>query len=311
MKSSKVPLVFISAEVTRRCNLNCPHCTIKNTTKKELSKSDFFNFLEQNQDKFQDITITGGEPTLRADLPNIIRKVHSYKKYVCLLTNASTPLERIIKANPDAVKISLDFPDERHDAWRGKPGLFKHVTEEVIPALKNRMPVMIVCTITKKNFSDMDKMVALAEKLGVKIVFQRYIPKTKGNNDELMLTPVQMQEMFAFIKERFNPDKVSYYGGFGHIISGEPSFCGAGLVKVHITSEGKITPCMFLLDKSYGTIKKEFDKTRTKIISMRKIYEESVKQTCGQCEKYPKTCAGDCMAIAFALNNPKGQCKNG
>jgi uncharacterized radical SAM superfamily Fe-S cluster-containing enzyme len=68
---------LVEIEVTQRCNLRCPVCFMSaeaDNTDVPLSKlSDFFEAIAQTAGTETGVQITGGEPTLRADLPEIIR----------------------------------------------------------------------------------------------------------------------------------------------------------------------------------------------------------------------------------------------
>jgi MoaA/NifB/PqqE/SkfB family radical SAM enzyme len=86
------------------------------------------------------LTISGGEPFLRDDLPDIVRAFvrESGAKFVTLSTNAFLPdrvipaTERILAENSEAhfnFCVSLDDIGERHDAIRGVPGGFERLME--------------------------------------------------------------------------------------------------------------------------------------------------------------------------------------
>jgi MoaA/NifB/PqqE/SkfB family radical SAM enzyme len=95
------------------------------------------------------LTISGGEPYLRDDLPEIIRAFvrESDAKFVTLTTNAFLPdrvipaTERILAQNSKArfnFCISIDDIGERHDAIRGVKGGFERLMETYRGALELR-----------------------------------------------------------------------------------------------------------------------------------------------------------------------------
>ena len=75
------------------------------------------------------VTFTGGEPTLRRDLEDLVAEVDRAirLKYVTLITHGAmlTPerARSLWDAGINQFNISLDYLDERHDAARGIPGL--------------------------------------------------------------------------------------------------------------------------------------------------------------------------------------------
>src|ERR1700704_815446 len=121
--------VLVHFEVTMRCNARCGFCdywktdpSAKSTELKSFADAArFFNPML--------VTFTGGEPTLRRDLEEIVAAVHSAGrlKYTTRITpGGMLSPERarsLWKAGINQFNISLDYLDERHDTARGIPGL--------------------------------------------------------------------------------------------------------------------------------------------------------------------------------------------
>src|SRR5215211_344977 len=83
------------------------------------------------------ITYTGGEPTLRRDLEDIVAAVDKAVKvqYSTLITHGGMLTAERAKSLWDAgihqFNISLDYLDERHDRARGIPGLSTRIFNEI------------------------------------------------------------------------------------------------------------------------------------------------------------------------------------
>ena len=78
------------------CNFACPYChnpELVTTTSDtpQLSEELFFAFLGRRRGKLNGVCITGGEPTLHADLPVFIDRIHALDYVVKLDTNGSNP----------------------------------------------------------------------------------------------------------------------------------------------------------------------------------------------------------------------------
>src|SRR6266513_3156187 len=113
--------VLVHFEVTMRCNAHCGFCDYWKTdpaAKESELKSfaacaSFFNPML--------ITFTGGEPTLRRDLEDLVSSVNRAVnlKYITLITHGGmlSPerARSLWKAGVNQFNISLDFLDERHD----------------------------------------------------------------------------------------------------------------------------------------------------------------------------------------------------
>ena len=77
------------------CNLRCPFChnasLVLTRPEPAMKEAEFFTFLKKRQRLLDGVCITGGEPTLRKDLPDFIRKIREMGYLVKLDTNGSNP----------------------------------------------------------------------------------------------------------------------------------------------------------------------------------------------------------------------------
>src|SRR6478672_8812243 len=121
--------VLVHFEVTLRCNARCSFCDYW-TTDPSARASELKSFADAA--KFFNpmiVTFTGGEPTLRRDLEDLVSSVSRTipLTYITLLTHgAMLTVDRaraLQAAGVHQISISLDYLDERHDRARGIPGL--------------------------------------------------------------------------------------------------------------------------------------------------------------------------------------------
>ena len=123
-------LFFINLEVTKRCNARCNFCDYwKENPPRELK--DYVAVVEKL--KPLSVGLTGGEPLLREDLPNLVASLRRNFGFlhISLITNGSLlTMEKGVElweAGLDELSISLDYLDGRHDAGRGLSGLTRHI----------------------------------------------------------------------------------------------------------------------------------------------------------------------------------------
>ena len=140
-KKGASPLYFVYF-VTERCNAHCKHCllgqqerdatgelTIDEIAKVSASMGDMLFF-----------TPTGGEPFLRADLPEIVKIFHTnnHALNVGIPTNGSMTarvmrsVQSMLEENADLdlhIDVSIDGLPDLHDEIRGVPGLFERAIE--------------------------------------------------------------------------------------------------------------------------------------------------------------------------------------
>jgi MoaA/NifB/PqqE/SkfB family radical SAM enzyme len=122
------------------------------------------------------LTISGGEPYLRDDLPEIVRAFvrENDVRFVTLTTNAFLPdrvipaTERILAENPRTLFnfcISIDDIGERHDAIRGVRGGFERLMETYRGAVKlrERFHTMEIHTTTVLSASNKDRIIEVLD----------------------------------------------------------------------------------------------------------------------------------------------------
>ncbi|KKT25517.1 MAG: Anaerobic ribonucleoside-triphosphate reductase activating protein [Parcubacteria group bacterium GW2011_GWA2_43_9b] len=106
------------------CNFLCPYChnpelvdpkKIKEQSK--ISEQEILDFLVTRQGLLEAVCITGGEPTLLADLPEFIKKIKAMGFLVKLDSNGSNPqiLEKLLVANlVDFIAMDIKAPLEKY-----------------------------------------------------------------------------------------------------------------------------------------------------------------------------------------------------
>lgn len=81
---------------TGACNYRCPFChnaslVLNPNSQPAIREDEIFSFLESRKGILEGVCISGGEPTLQADLPEFIRKIRAMGFHVKLDTNGSRP----------------------------------------------------------------------------------------------------------------------------------------------------------------------------------------------------------------------------
>ncbi len=80
---------IISIDVTERCNMECPVCftDANRQPMEELTKEEILKGLAALDGRRYEVTLLGGEPTLREDLPEIIREIQARAFSIKLISN--------------------------------------------------------------------------------------------------------------------------------------------------------------------------------------------------------------------------------
>lgn len=129
----------VSYAVTYRCNLRCKMCNIwkKDSFHSELTTKEIYTFFK-NANKFYWVGITGGEPFLRADLPEIMDIILGHCSRLSAvhfatngqLTDKIVSLVKYIHKRNRKLQIvftvSVDGPPLLHNEIRGKAGAWEN-----------------------------------------------------------------------------------------------------------------------------------------------------------------------------------------
>ncbi len=170
----KIPIKDLVLAVTYQCNSRCQFCNIwKNKKTFSCQPADYKN-LPRN---IKNVNVSGGEPFLRNDLPEIIRII-SYqcpRAKIIISTNGFLPglikkqLQEIIRFKKDiGVAVSLDGFGLIHEELRGFPGGFS-LAIETIRLLKELgiKNLKIAFTLGDKNINQLKRVYRLSRQLGI------------------------------------------------------------------------------------------------------------------------------------------------
>lgn len=181
----------IELYVTRRCNLNCIYCfaNAEFTNRAwqdqpyEMPLEKIYDIIDQIADmKIKSITLTGGEATLRPDLPNIIEYITDKGIKIHFPTNAysiSDELARKLKnAGLEEVQTKLDSANpEIQDKLSRVNGSYERLIEGIKILKRNAFKVSTVSVVTSWNIKDIPKVLDLCANLGVDELIPRiYTP---------------------------------------------------------------------------------------------------------------------------------------
>ena len=278
------PLI-VSYEVTLSCNCNCRHCDLGGLIKDErrMTPEQYGAYTARFKPPL--VQISGGEPLLRPDLPEIVYAVkHAHEPtYVIVVTNGALLNEdiytRLKKAGMNQLSVSLDFPDERHDDFRRHKGLFKHL-EATLPRLAamGHGDIIMNTAITSANMGELIAIAELVEQWGVTISYSAYTPLRTGDPQysirsekeiaQLKGTLEQLMKLGHRKKHIANPDTI-FKDTLAYFQNGGMPNCHAGVRFFVVMPDGALVPCS--LHRHRYTNQEEMAR------------EFSAHNTCGEC----------------------------
>jgi len=200
--------VYIMMYVTHRCDARCGHCFFwreLNTNQQDELTIDEIDKLARSIGPALQITLTGGSPELRNDLPEVAqsfyRRCTPPNMTICMngyhTEKILSDVEKILLSCPDqqlTIGLSLDGIGEEHNRIRGMKGLFDRVidTFDGLDKLKRkygRLRPAVAIVVSGLNYQTAEKTALWARKnLPVdflKIILVRGDPKfDKALNEE-------------------------------------------------------------------------------------------------------------------------------
>jgi len=247
----------ISFEVTHACNARCKHCHLGGPVKEERASAQRFGEICREV-KPVVAQISGGEPLLRKDLEKIVRafRVPNRAPYIVITTNAALLTKekyfKLRQAGVDEFSISLDYPDERHDEFRGIPELFNHIKTlvEELESEKNKA-ITFLCVVQRDNFRDLVRIAELGKRWRLKVNFSAYT-WLRTDDRSYMLAREDMSEFKAVIrkllefKRKYNTIFTSDYALMNMIDyfeKGYHSRCRTGEKFINVNPNGTFSPC--------------------------------------------------------------------
>ncbi|MCC6020070.1 MAG: radical SAM protein [Thermoproteaceae archaeon] len=274
----------IAWNLTWRCNLNCAHCYADAGTRRaELTTAEALRFVEQVAEINSPLLIlSGGEPLMREDLPDIIRRAKELGIRVALSTNGtliSPAAARVLaKLEVDYIGVSLDSAEERfHDSFRGLPGAFKAAINGTRNAIAAELSVGLRFTVTAKNIHQAGQYVDFAASLGaLRVVFYHLSAagRARALGSDWWYTPQQyatfMETLVAKAREYAGRLEIEtalgpFDGVYLALILGGSSLreylefvrlsggCGRKIVSVH--PDGSVYPCQFVDFYRLGSVR--------------------------------------------------------
>ncbi len=246
--------------LTYRCNNACAHCyNGRPRNYPELSTPEWFKIIDHLWELgIPHVVFTGGEPTLREDLPALIRHAENNGQITGLNTNGrklSDPnyVQELLDAGLDHVQITLESHDQViHDRMVCHLGAWEKTVVGIRNVLATRLYVMTNTTMLTHNQHDIPQTLAFLADLGVPTVgLNALIYSGLGKSVGTGLNEQELAPLLHSAKEitSANGQKLIWYTptqycnfdpvDFGLGVKG----CTAALYNMCLEPDGSVLPC--------------------------------------------------------------------
>ncbi len=256
------PPLWLLAELTYRCPLQCPYCSNPldfASQEKELTTDQWIRVFEQAREMGAvQLGFSGGEPLTRKDLPDLIRAARDLGFYTNLITSGIGLTRKKIAdfadAGLDHIQISFQASDpDLNAALSGSQKAFERKLEMAKAVKEHGYPMVLNFVLHRHNIDQIDKILDLSLTLeadDVELATCQFYGWAFLNREGLLPTHEQIaraEEVVARYRTRMERDGVltdllfvtpDYY-------EERPKGCmgGWGAVFLSVTPEGTALPC--------------------------------------------------------------------
>ncbi len=287
-----------SWEVTARCNLRCSFCYLAGAPRapdaraREVPTEQILRIADQLVEAgCLWLAVTGGEPLVRPDFPEIYRGLAQRGLLLTLCTNGTLVTEALAdllaEMPPLAVEITLyGATAQTYERVTGVAGSFEACHRAIELLLQRSVRLRLKSTVSTVNAHEVGAMTDQARALGVPFRFDAQLnPRLDGGRDPLdqRLSPEQVVQLdltperrkaFAAAFDKCEPRREPRERLFE---------CCAGLTTFHIDATGHLGGCILVRDPAVDLTRTGFDEGWRALAGLRRQVW-TVDAQCRQCE---------------------------
>ncbi|WP_264554117.1 GTP 3',8-cyclase MoaA [Flavobacterium sp. N2038] len=260
---------YLRISLLEKCNLRCTYCMpadgIALSPKASLMTAEEIfaiaqTFVENGVDK---IRLTGGEPLLRKDFPEIVFKLSQLEISLSITTNGiliDRHIDVLKQYKVKKINLSLDtlISSKFHSITLRNQ--FEKVIDNLYLLLNNDFEVKVNVVLIKGfNDNEIVDFVKLTQFLPISVRFIEFMPFAGNEWDRSKM--VSQKEILSLVETEFSLDEIQkledeknftartykikgFQGNFGIISSITNPFCDS-CNRIRLTADGKIKNCLF------------------------------------------------------------------
>jgi radical SAM protein with 4Fe4S-binding SPASM domain len=294
--------------LTYRCSNDCVHCYNETKEKKELSTEQWKKVLKKLWDKgIPHIVFTGGEPTLRDDLPDLIAYAEELGQITGLNTNGRKLkdkgyIKKLMDAGLDHVQITLasHIKDVHEEITRAKGS-----HEETVQAIKNCLEAGIYLvtntTIMEENKGTVIDTIDILRNMGVDhIAVNSLIRSGKGKDakgidiPELVSILQKGRDMGRLSGFEFRWYSPTPYCKLDPMVLGlGMKQCSACKLNMAVEPDGSVIPCQSYYEPMGNLLKDRWEDIWDHKLCKGIREKKDMPAICKKCERFG-VCGGGC-----------------
>jgi molybdenum cofactor biosynthesis protein A len=260
---------YLRISLIEKCNLRCTYCMpehgVELTPKENLMTAkeviDIAKIFVKNG--VNKIRLTGGEPLLRKDFPEILAGLSELPVKISITTNAilvDRHIEDFKKYNLKDINVSLDTLNSGKFTTITKRNQFDKAFENILLLINEGFNVKVNVVLLKDfNENEIIDFIEFTKLHPINIRFIEFMPFSGNSWDKSKL--VSFKEILDKVDENYSSEDIiplkneqnftarnfkikDYVGSFGIISSVTNPFCDV-CNRIRLTANGKIKNCLF------------------------------------------------------------------
>ncbi len=298
--------------LTFKCQNDCIHCYAGGPHETpELTTVQWKSVI----DKLSEIgifilTFTGGEPTLREDLPELLLYAQNKGMVTGLISNGrklkdKTYVNVLEKSGLDFVQVTLESHiSEIHDKMTNTKGSWRETIEGIKNAVRSQIYVSTNTTLSKNNADDFLSTIDFIKSLGVDAFGCNsliYSGKATDASQEFALPTEDLKTLLPSIRNKAQMIGLKFlwytptqYCNFDPVSLGlGVKSCTAAMINACVGPNGDVYPCQSYFESLGNILTEPWEKIWHHPLAEKIRRREYVEENCKKCNQL-QVCGGGC-----------------
>lgn len=299
--------------ITYRCNNRCHHCyNPAQRRREELDTSTWKQVIDRLWEVgIPHIIFTGGEPTLRDDLPELIAHAEANGQITGINTNGrrlkdKAFLQQLVSAGLDHIQITIESHDARiHDEMVAQASAWAETVSGIENVAQSRLYFMTNTTLLQNNYLGLNETLQFLADLGVERVgLNALIYSGQGRDVGSGLPESLLPDLLVIAREKTqaNQQKLTWYTPtqychFDPVLFDFESLgvkgCTAALYNMCVEPDGKVLPCQSYYQPLGHILENSWEQIWHSDLATSLRNRDYIAEACKECSLL-SVCGGGC-----------------
>lgn len=296
--------------ITYRCNNDCAHCyNARARNHPELTTQDWKNILENVwKARIPHVVFTGGEPTLRDDLPELVAYADSLGMVTGLNTNGIRLadrdfLDRLVAAGLDHVQITIESHNPTiHDAMVRHKGAWQKTLRGIRNVVNSKLYMMTNTTLLTNNAHEIEATLDFLAKENIPTIgLNALIHSGKGKDVETGLREEELPPLLEMAIEKtshseqrliwYTPTQYCHFDPM--MLDLGIKGCTAAYYNMCVEPDGNVIPCQSYYEPVGNILKDEWQQIWEHPLCLSLRNRKDIPAECSCCD-FLQECGGGC-----------------